>query len=237
MVYGILRLQGNISMLEADKLPRCNHPQDACHFVHMKKTLLIAIVACCLLPASHTVHAQNGYDNSYHEFGLTYGKMGNAKMTELMGDVAGATTDMTLTNEVYGGTYGVDYFHRAVEDWFCLGLMLCYGQSTMDFSTADDGAVEGHLDHRYYSVMPAVKFDWLRTPIFGMYSRLALGVDLRHWQKEYVDGRPSEEGLSPCFTFQVSLLGIELGLPRLRLFAEGGLGELGTLSGGLRFKF
>ncbi len=203
----------------------------------MKKTHFIAIVACCLMSAATSLHAQNGYDDTYHEIALSYGQAGNAQMTEFLGQLINSSTGVTYSNLEYSGTFAAEYLHHVIEDWFSLGIILSYGQSSMDFSTVDDVEVEGHMENQYYSLLPTVKFDWLRTSFFGLYSRLALGVDFRSWNKEYLDERPSEKGLSPFFTFQASLLGIELGLPHFRLFVEGGLGELGSVSGGLRFKF
>jgi hypothetical protein len=36
----------------------------------------------------------------------------------------------------------------------------------------------------YFSLMPSVKFNWLRRPNWGLYSKLAAGATLRHSSKK-----------------------------------------------------
>jgi hypothetical protein len=100
------------------------------------------------------------------------------------------------------------------------------------------GKKDGKATNTYYTLMPAVKFNWLRKKHFGMYSKLGFGATLR---SESVDSDdPTEKDYSNSavhVNWQVSALGIEAGSPKVRGFVEFGVGEQGMAQVGVRYKF
>ena len=114
------------------------------------------------------------------------------------------------------------------------GVLVYAGCKAEDEKTHKDD-----LEESFITLMPSVKFNWLRKKGFGMYSALSAGVmflslscsdDLKK-----ADPEAKDETLT-SFMFQATALGIEFG-GKLRGFAELGLGEKGTICGGLRYKF
>jgi hypothetical protein len=87
--------------------------------------------------------------------------------------------------------------------------------------------------------MPSVKFNWLRKKNFGLYSALSAGVMFASVSVEgaakTADPNAKDETVTR-FMFQATALGLEFG-GNLRGFVEAGLGEKGTLCGGLRYRF
>ena len=84
----------------------------------------------------------------------------------------------------------------------------------------------------YYTVMPAVKFNWLRKDYFGMYSGVAAGLMVASLSGSKNGGSDSKVD----FMGHLTALGAEFG-GQLRGFAELGFGERGVFTLGLRYKF
>ena len=95
------------------------------------------------------------------------------------------------------------------------------------------------LTENFITVMPSVKFNWLRKKNFGMYSALSAGV---MFASVSVDGAAknadpdAKDETVTSFMFQATALGLEFG-GNFRGFVEAGLGEKGLLCAGLRYKF
>ena len=89
----------------------------------------------------------------------------------------------------------------------------------------------GDLTQSYFTLMPAVKFDWFQSKTFGVYSKLGAGATIRSEK----GGDENESALH--FNWQASLLGLELGSHQIRGFVEVGVGEQGIGLVGLRYKF
>ena len=87
--------------------------------------------------------------------------------------------------------------------------------------------------------MPAVKFDYVRTKHFGMYSKLAFGATLRTEKVDYNDDKDLKDFNESEFhiNWQVSLLGLEAGGQTLRGFMELGMGEQGIYVLGVKYRF
>ncbi|MBQ6032088.1 MAG: hypothetical protein IJL29_03585, partial [Prevotella sp.] len=80
--------------------------------------------------------------------------------------------------------------------------------------------------------------DWLRSKNFGMYSKLAAGVTLRHEKIDFVNGKEDNYNETALhFNWQASLIGAEVGGENIRAFAEVGMGEQGILLVGVRTRF
>ena len=200
----------------------------------MKKVLLIAAIA---LLAATSVNAQNGYDNTKHEVAISAGALSNSQWIDVFAEAVLIEAGGTFSNEDFTGPFCAEYFYR-LKEWLGVGAIFSYGSSTMDYTKPSSTTIDGTLTNRYYSLMPAVKLDWLRTKYFGMYSKLAIGYTLRTLHLEYTDGTTeAANDHTGHLNWQASLLGIEAGTPRFRGFLEAGLGEQGVAVLGLRYKF
>ena len=96
---------------------------------------------------------------------------------------------------------------------------------------------KGEAKNSFITVLPAVKFNWLRKKYFGMYSKVAAGVSFASKKEDYTDNTPSRSENSVEFNWQLSALGIEAGSPNVRGFVELGIGEQGMMLAGVRCKF
>lgn len=201
----------------------------------MRKIVLLAAAMLVMLGAQ----AQgNGYNDTKHEVSVSIGANSNSQWIDVFEDVtvvaiSGAIA--TFDNDHYVGPLSAEYFYHA-KPWLGVGGIFAFGYNKQD--VLFDGKKDGEMKHTYYTLMPAVKLDWLRKTHFGMYSKLAVGMTLR---TESIDDNSAEANTdSNTMThvnWQVSLLGIEAGPPTIRGFAEFGLGEQGMLLAGVRYKF
>jgi hypothetical protein len=82
-----------------------------------------------------------------------------------------------------------------------------------------------------YSLLPAVKLSWYNRDHFSSYSKLALGASLIHEVDE------EETTNSIAFNGQITLLGIDTGWKRFRIFGELGFGQQGLALFGLRYRW
>ena len=191
------------------------------------------MVAVALMTAMCT-QAQNN-DFSRHEVAISYGTCSNSQWIDVLEKVTvvGFTFGTTqYENERYFGTLSAEYFYHT-NAWLGLGGILAYGQNKQDVYNELSGTKksEGELSQSYFTLMPAVKFDWLRTNHFGMYSKFAVGATLR--TEKWGDKDDSAIHIN----WQASLLGMEAGSQNIRAFVELGCGEQGIALAGLRYKF
>lgn len=191
----------------------------------MKKLLFLIVAA---MFTSFSVKAQEDYDDTKHEIAISYGYLANSQWIDVFEDMATIMAGAKLDDEKLVGPLSVEYFYHA-KNWLGVGGIFAYGKSTQDIYIGSSKS--GELKHTYYTVMPAVKFDWLRKRYFGMYSKLAFGATVR---TEDAEGE-SDTSIHP--NWQVSLLGLEAGSPTVRAFVELGTGEQGLALVGLRCKF
>ena len=200
----------------------------------MKKLL---VIAAAMLLAATGANAQEGYDNTKHEVAVGYGILSNSQWLDIFAEVAVMEAGATFSNENFVGTCSAEYLYRAT-NWLGLGCIFAFGQSSMDYTTQASGPREGFVTNRYFSLMPAVKLDWLRTKYFGMYSKLAVGYTYRTIAVDYEDvAKEDVNDHLGHLNWQASLLGIEAGGPQLRGYLEAGVGEQGVAIVGLRYKF
>ena len=201
----------------------------------MKKLFLIIVAA---LTTATVAQAQNGYDDTKHEVAISIGAFSNSQWIDALED---ATTVLISGSAVsfddgnFTGPFSAEYFYH-IKPWLGVGGIFVYGNNKQDilFMKKKDG----ELKHSYYTLLPAVKFDWLRNKHIGMYSKLGLGVTLRNesidCDEEDVE---QEDDTMTHFNWQLSLLGFEAGGPKLRGFVELGCGEQGIALVGVRCKF
>lgn len=191
----------------------------------MKK--FFVMVAAAIMTAM-SLNAQNGYDETKHEVAISYGVWSNSQIIDEFENVGGALVGARFEDEKYFGSISAEYFYH-LKNWLGVGGILAYGQRQEDVYLL--GKKDGDIKNSYFTLMPAVKFDWLRKKNFGMYSKLAFGATLR---TEKYDGDTDTE---MHINWQASLVGIEAGSPTLRGFLELGTGEQGIALVGVRYKF
>lgn len=196
----------------------------------MKKIIVLMVA---VLMVSFGAKAQSGYDNTKHEIGVTYGILSNSQWIDALEEVVGLMVGATFSNEKFTGPIGIEYFYHA-KNWLSVGGIFAYGKNTRDVASMSSALPEGKMTHTYLTIMPSVKLDWLRKEHFGMYSKLAVGATFR---TQSTSGVQSDSDTKAHLNWQASLLGMEAGSPKVRGFAEFGMGEQGVIVFGIRYKF
>ena len=197
----------------------------------MKK--IFVMVAAAMMTAM-SVNAQNGYDDTKHEVAISYGIDSNSQIIDVFEEIGGAMFGGKLENEKFFGPISAEYFYH-FEPWLGVGGIVAYGVNKQDVMSGKDKI--GESKNSYYTLMPAVKFDWLRKKNFGMYSKLAVGATLRNEKYDSNNDSNDYDDSEVHFNWQASLLGIEAGSPTFRGFLELGAGEQGIVLVGVRAKF
>ena len=192
----------------------------------MKKFLMMVSVAMM------TVMNVNAQDGLKHEVGVFYG-VGSASnvFSALTSSISAAAGNQSS----FWGPIGVEYYYH-VSPVVGLGAVAAYAGCKAE----DEKTHKDDLSETFITVMPSVKFNWLRKKYFGMYSGLSAGVMFisvsANDNAKASDPDAKDETLT-SFMFQLTALGVEFGSEAFRGFVEAGLGEKGELCAGLRYKF
>lgn len=195
----------------------------------MKKfmmTLMAAVLLC------GTMNAQ---DNK-HEIAVTYGAGTTTDFVDGWGKVGalmftGGHT--TFENEKHFGPISAEYFYR-ISPVVGVGVIGAYEKTTED--VFESRSKVGDVTRSDITVMPAVKFNWLRKKNWGMYSKVGIGVTFETRKETNNNTNTSESDNSIMFNFQATALGVEFG-QSICGFAELGFGEQGAVLAGIRYKF
>ncbi len=203
----------------------------------MKKVFLFAV----LMIAAVGTQAQNDEDYFKHEVAVSYGSVSNSTWLGVMENVASITATFgqaTYDNGEFFGPLAVEYFYH-LNPVVGVGAIAAYASETKNIRIGGKQYYDDKATNSFITVLPAVKFNWLRKKYFGLYSKIGLGASFRSQKQEWTDGnqQKSKSESDVFFNFQATGLGIEAGSPRIRAFAEIGIGEQGIFSGGLRCKF
>lgn len=173
-----------------------------------------------------------------HEIGVTYGAVPNSVWVDIYTDVIAAMFGESHQNNKFFGPIGLEYYYHT-SPLIGVGAVAVFTTNNEDaFHNEEQTA---HHTKTYFTVMPSVKFNWLRKNGWGLYSKLAAGVTYTHFRfDDYENGKKTDEETTAkdlLFNFQASLIGVEVGNQRVRGFAELGVGEQGIALAGVRFKF
>ena len=196
---------------------------------YMKKFFLMVVA---VLMAASSVNAQDdGYEKK-HEVGVFYGiESASNILSVYSGMFAAAAGDQSS----WWGPVGVEYYYH-LSPVVGMGAVAEYAGC----KAIDDRSGTRDLNESFITLMPSVKFNWLRKKHFGMYSSLSAGVMLLSVSFDdslkQADPDAKDETLA-AFMFHATALGAEFGAPTFRGFVELGFGEKGVLCGGLRYKF
>lgn len=177
-----------------------------------------------------------------HEIGVTYGAVPNSVWVDVFTDVIAAMFGESHENNKYFGPIGLEYYYHT-SPLIGVGAVAVFTTNKEDAFYNTE--LTGHHTKSYITVMPSVKFNWLRKNNWGLYSKLAAGATYTHFSFEDYDidnttGKKTTEKTTAkdlLFNFQASLIGVEAGNQRVRGFAEFGVGEQGVALAGVRFKF
>lgn len=214
----------------------------------MKKTILMAVT---LLMMAINMNAQEGYEDTKHEVSIAFGVGSTTQLHDSYGDIGNALLGWENKNEKYTGPMYAEYYYH-LNEWLGIGSIFAFGNyknSKPDlfesYYTDDNGNIAFYgrvAKSSYYTLLPAIKFNFVRKTHFGLYSKAALGVTLRTESIEYIDydtrkNDYNDSENSWLLNWQLSFIGVEAGSPYLRGFAELGYGEQGVVSAGIRYKF
>ena len=211
----------------------------------MKQTLITALLLACV-----SMQAQNV--SSRHEIGVSYGYPTIAFAMFVDSDPSCPHAEQAFyENDRNFGPLSLEYFYR-ISRWISVGGVFTYINRQKDI--VQEKIQIGDFTERYYALMPSIKFNWVRSKHFGLYSKLVAGPCL-HTKTDKVDSSTMIISCGPDYsrtTFidhcdeytdrkvgligQVTPLGIEAG-GRLRVFGELGVGIQGVYNVGLRYKF
>jgi len=199
----------------------------------MKKILLLAVAAMIA-----TVNANAWDDNIKQEVAISYGVWSNSDIINAYETIGTNIFGASTGDEHFVGPIGLEYFYH-LNSWFSVGGIGVYGQMHQDlFLTGNKNGKDGEIKNLYLTLMPAMKFDWVRKSHFGVYSKLGIGATLRNEKVDYdASDKDDYNDTEVHVNWQVSLLGLEAGGNRLRGFLEIGTGEQGIFDIGLRYKF
>lgn len=192
----------------------------------MKKFLMMVSVAMM------TVVNVNAQDGLKHEVGVFYG-VGSA--SNVLSVITSSISAATGNQSSFWGPIGVEYYYH-VSPVVGLGAVAAYAGCKAE----DEKTHKDDLSETFITIMPSVKFNWLRKKHFGMYSGLSAGIMFisvsPNDNAKANDSNAKDETLV-SFMFQATALGAEFGGEQFRGFVEAGFGEKGVLCAGLRYKF
>lgn len=192
----------------------------------MKKFLMMVSVAMM------TVVNVNAQDGLKHEVGVFYG-VGSA--SNVLSVITSSVSAAAGNQSSFWGPIGVEYYYH-VSPVVGLGAVAAYAGCKAE----DEKTHKDDLSETFITIMPSVKFNWLRKKHFGMYSGLSAGIMFisvsPNDNAKANDSNAKDETLV-SFMFQATALGTEFGGEQFRGFVEAGFGEKGVLCAGLRYKF
>ncbi len=205
----------------------------------MKKIISVFLVAVIVLSCAPCALAQDfdPNDDPKNELALGYGAISNSNVLDVFTDVVSAIFGARFNNKKFVGPFSAEYFYH-VSPLVGVGGITVFNHHTQD--VLQNEQVTGKRTSNYFTILPAVKFNWLRKHKWGMYSKVGVG----YTRAEYKTTGKDSEGTytkdssgDNFFNFQASLVGIEAGNRNVRGFAELGFGEQGLIHGGIRFRF
>ena len=207
-----------------------------------KKNFLLLVVACvaCVAPR---VYAQEKDANELpkNEVALGYSIPIN---TSKYFDLLSVLYYSDYNKRSIAGPISAEYFHF-VSPKVGVGAVTVYNLTGVtyyyDINGGTESVVSATSNISWMTIMPAIKFRWLRKEHFGIYSKLSFGatygieVITKKLPSEVVKIKKHCYALYP--NFHISVIGVEAGSHNIRGFAELGFGEQGLLNGGVRYSF
>lgn len=189
----------------------------------------VAIISFMCIPAQ-------AQDETRHEVSISYGAVPNSLWIDIVGDFIPAMAGATYEHSKVVGPIGLEYHYR-ISRVVGVGAIATFSKHNEDEIMGD--LLTTSSKNSYFTLMPSMKFNWLRRGNWGLYSKIAAGASLRHcsMDKTSLSEKTKSSENEVFFNFQVSAIGIEAGNQNVLGFAELGVGEQGVALAGVRFKF
>lgn len=205
----------------------------------MKKNSLLSAVLVISALVCVPAQAQDSEEAMRHEISVSYGVVPNSVWIDIFTDIVPGMFGETHEKERYIGPIGLEYYYHT-SPLVGVGAIAVLATNNQDARLKE--VLNNHQIKSYYTLMPAVKFNWLRKANWGMYSKAAIGATLAtHSKQDYNESGKltgkKETTNDVYFNFQASLLGVEVGNHQVRGFAELGIGEQGIFLSGVRCRF
>lgn len=222
----------------------------------------ITILAISILTFSASIFAQSHkYYDTKHEIGVTVGflaltqigsddKLIWQKPSEAAVKAAGLEYDkFRYDYDYYGSTtylpnISVEYYYH-INKLVGIGGFLAFNGNKRDMHLTYLDKYEvwqskktGVARFYNFSLTPSIRFDYLRKKNFGMYGKTGIGVGIMYEsQKEDVKEGVDFNDATLVFIPSITLLGMEAGSPKLRVFTEIGFSDQGILLLGGKYRF
>lgn len=199
--------------------------------------------------------AQAQYYETENEISVSIGTASNSEILGAISDFSSVLASALVTGIITGGQYVgyADYsdksyttpiavgYYRHLSKLIAVGGYAAYNGVKRDIyakwqDSNNNTTTEkiGKARRNNFSLMPSVKFHWVRTKNFGFYSKLGVGATLSHESQE---GDSKYTNSQVFFNFDITPIGLDAGSQAFRGFLEFGMGEQGVLCAGLRYKF
>ncbi len=170
-----------------------------------------------------------------HEIAVSYGAAPITMWGNAFSDIAHSLVGTTYDNDVHIGPISAEYFYHLDEvPRLGVGGSFTYVNHAQDILFS--GSKTGDRTRSYLTLMPMVKYNYVDTRNFGMYLKGGVGLTLG-FDKENLNGKPTDSETKARFNFQLTLLGLEAGSQHLRGYVELGVGEQGVMLAGVRYRF
>lgn len=194
----------------------------------MKKSLL-STVAVLFLSFSLLM----GQETKPNAVALTYGVGTTDEIMGLWGDIFGSIVGYSRNDIKVTGAFILNY-NRDVAKLWSIGGSLAYEQSVGDAYIL--GVNEGK-DNRYYlTIALEGRINYLKKPIFNLYSGLGLGYTIAKGTITYDDKSPDTKQDFSHINYQITAVGFRVGKD-LAGVAEVGFGYKGIANIGVSYRF
>ncbi len=159
----------------------------------------------------------------FNEFYASYG----------LGSVFYFTRQNTDYSTTTTGTF-VAGFTRTMNRLIGVGFQMSYGNVTKKTDPASIYSYPYSIDDNYWQGLAYVRFRYLNTPTFCMYSGIGMGVTMDYYSETNNGTIKSGQKLLPAG--QMTLLGFRVGRA-LGFFGEFGIGTCQIINMGISYKF
>ena len=222
-----------------------------------RRFFILTLVAFALCATEGRAQKQVDYPTR-HDVAVSIGGITNTRFINSMGEITQVVTSATITSITSGGQATASYSYKnerwvvpvSAEYFFRVNRFLSVGAigafncmkediylNVTDNEGRETSTKDGRLRKFNLTILPAVKFDWLRREHIGLYSKAGLGASFMMERQKEDNGTKLYSSTDVMLNFQVSALGFEAGNQHIRGFAEVGVGEQGVFVVGLRYKF
>jgi hypothetical protein len=172
-------------------------------------------------------------DFRHHEVSVSYGFMpSRVAVSYFVGGLATMLTAGAVRPETtsHYGSFNVGYTYRFNKK-FSLGLwaMFC-GVNEIQGKGWAEGRSKVPVNRRVVSILPLFRWNWRVRRKSSFYSSIGLGYQ---YERRFIDGMRRDYNL---VSWQLTAVGFEYGT-RLVGYAEYGLGDVGALQAGVRWRF